>query len=128
MRLSGWTAFSGLMLFIAGMFGILNGLVAVINDEVYVVGEGQIVAFDFTTWGWIHLIAGTVVVAAGLVVMGSGAMWARIIGVITAMLHAGLQIGFIEAYPFWSITTIGIDLIVIYGLMVPASMEEPRAA
>ena len=128
MRLSGWTSFSGLMLVIAGTFGAINGLIAIIHDEVYVVGEDRIVAFDFTQWGWIHLIAGGIVMLAGFAVVGSGAAWARIVGVAVAAGHAVLQIAWIEAYPFWTLATIGIDLVVIYGLMVPAAEEAPPAA
>jgi hypothetical protein len=117
MQPSGWTVFSGIVLALAGAFGMLNGLIALIHDEVYVVGEERIVAFDFTEWGWIHLIGGAVVLAAGLAVT-SGALWARIIGVIVAFFHAISQIAFIEAYPFWVITIIAMDVLVIYGCLV----------
>jgi hypothetical protein len=116
-KISGWTAFAAVMLIVAGIFGAINGLVALIHDEVYVVGEDQIVAFDFTQWGWIHLIGGIVVAAAGFAVTG-GATWGRIVGIVAAMLHATIQIAFIAAFPFWTLTIIAIDIIVIYGLLV----------
>jgi hypothetical protein len=104
---------------------MLNGLVALIHDEVYLVGEDQIVAFDFTQWGWIHLIAGGIVILAGIAVV-SGATWARIVGVLVAVLHAMAQIAFIEAFPFWTMIIIAIDIAVIYGLLVHG--EEIEAA
>ena len=58
MRTSGWVVFAAIMLIVAGMFGAINGLVAIINDEAYVVGEDVTIALDFTQWGWIHLIGG----------------------------------------------------------------------
>lgn len=117
MRTSGWVVFASMMLVLAGMFGIIHGLVALINDEVYLVTNDGIVAFDFTTWGWIHLILGIIVLVAGFAVM-SGQLWARIVGVFVAMLSAVSQIAFITAFPLWSVVIIGIDVLIIYGLLV----------
>jgi hypothetical protein len=117
MKTSGWTAFAATMLIVAGIFSALNGLVALIHDEVYLVGEDQVVALDFTQWGWIHLIGGLIVILTGIAVV-SGATWARVVGVVVAVVHAMGQIAFIEAYPFWTLTIIAIDVIVIYGLLV----------
>jgi hypothetical protein len=105
------------MMVMAGMFGIIHGLVALINDEVYLVTNDGVVAFDFTTWGWIHLILGIIVLIAGFAVM-SGQLWARIVGVFVAMLSAVSQIAFITAFPLWSVVIIGIDVLIIYGLLV----------
>ncbi len=117
MRASGWVVFASIMLVMAGMFGIIDGLVALINDEVYLVTKDSVVAFDFTTWGWIHLILGIIVLIAGFAVM-SGRLWARIVGVFVAMLSAVSQIAFITAFPLWSVVIIGIDVLIIYGLLV----------
>jgi hypothetical protein len=117
MRTSGWVAFASFMLVLAGMFGIIDGLVALINDEVYLVTKDGVVAFDFTTWGWIHLIVGIIVLIAGFAVM-SGQLWARIVGVLVATLSAVSQIAFITAFPLWSVVIIGIDVLIIYGLLV----------
>ena len=125
MRTSGWVVFASIMLIMAGVFGIIDGLVALINDEVYLVTEDQIVAFDFTTWGWIHLIVGIIVTTAGFAVM-SGQLWARMVGVLAATASAIAQIAFITAFPFWSVLIIGIDVLIIYGLLVHG--EEVEAA
>jgi hypothetical protein len=117
MRTSGWVAFAAVMMIVAGLFGAIDGLVAIVNDEVYLVGEDQIVALDFTQWGWIHLIVGSVVMAAGFAVM-TGQMWARFVGVFVATMHAVSQIWFITAYPLWTILIIAIDILIIYALIV----------
>ncbi len=125
MRTSGWVVFASIMLIMAGVFGIIDGLVALIHDEVYLVTEDQIVAFDFTTWGWIHLIVGIIVTTAGFAVM-SGQLWARMVGVLAATASAIAQIAFITAFPLWSVLVIGIDVLIIYGLLVHG--EEVEAA
>ncbi len=117
MRTSGWVVFASIMLIMAGVFGIIDGLVALIHDEVYLVTKDQVVAFDFTTWGWIHLIVGIIVTTAGFAVM-SGQLWARMVGVLAATASAIAQIAFITAFPFWSVLIIGIDILIIYGLLV----------
>lgn len=117
MRTSGWVVFASIMLIMAGTFGIIDGLVALINDEVYLVTKEGVVAFDYTTWGWIHLILGIIVLIAGFAVM-SGQLWARIVGVFAATLSAVSQIAFITAFPLWSVTIIAIDVLIIYGLLV----------
>jgi vacuolar-type H+-ATPase subunit I/STV1 len=130
MKTSGWVVFAAVIMVMAGIFGVINGLIAIIHDEVYVVGEDRIVAFDFTQWGWIHLILGVVVFLGGLAVT-TGALWARLVGVVLALMHATSQIAWIEAYPFWAIVTIGLDIIVIFALLVhgeeePATTAETR--
>jgi hypothetical protein len=123
MRTSGWVAFASFMLVLAGMFGIIDGLVALINDEVYLVTKEGVVAFDFTTWGWIHLCLGIIVLVAGFAVL-SGQLWARLVGVFVATLSAVSQIAFITAFPLWSVVIIGIDVLIIYGLLVHGEEEE----
>jgi hypothetical protein len=122
MRVSGWTLFSAVMLIMAGTFAVFDGFVAVFQDEVYLVTEDQLIAFDFTTWGWIHIIIGVIVFAAGLAVAG-GAAWGRAVGAAAAFTHAVVSLGFITAYPLWTILIIAIDIIIIYGLLVPPELE-----
>ena len=121
-RTSGWVVFAAVLMMMAGIFGMINGLIALINDEVYLVTQERIVSFDFTEWGWIHLILGAVVFFAGLAVT-SGALWARLVGVLLAIMHATAQIAWIEAYPFWTLITIGLDIAVIFALLVHGEEE-----
>ena len=123
LRLSGWTAFSAVMLMLAGIFGIIDGLVAIFNDKAFIVTDDQVVWFDITAWGWFHLILGVIVLAAGWSIM-SNATWGRVAGILAASVHAVVSLPFITVYPWWTILIIALDVIVIYGLMVPAQLEE----
>jgi len=116
--LSGWTAFSGVMLLLAGCFGAINGVIALLNHNVYVTTDRGVVLFNFTQWGWIHVIGGGFVALVGIAVMSTGATWARVIGIFVALMQAIASVAFIEAYPFWTLATIALDIIVIYGLLV----------
>ena len=78
---AGWIAFAGFMMIMLGAFHAVAGLVGIIDDQFYVSTQKYVFQFDRTTWGWINLIIGIIVVLAGFGVF-SGALWARIVGVI----------------------------------------------
>jgi hypothetical protein len=120
-RESGWVAwveFAGLMLVLLGGFHVIQGLVAVFRDEVFVVTQQRLVlSFDYTAWGWIHIIAGAALVLVG-VGLFSGRPVARILGVAAAFLSALLNVAFLPAYPVWSTMMIAIDVLVIWAITV----------
>ena len=117
MKTNGWIAFAGIMLFMAGMFGAIDGLVAIIHDQVFLITDDQIILLDLTAWGWVHLIVGSLAMVTGLSVM-SGQLWAVILGIFLAMASATTQLLFITVFPLWSLAIIAIDILVIYGLVV----------
>ena len=106
------------MMVMVGIFHAIQGLVAVFQDDYYLVAKsGLTVHLDYTAWGWTHLILGVVVAAAG-VALFSGKMWARVVGVIVAGLSLLVNFAFIAAYPFWSVIVIAMDIFVILALTV----------
>lgn len=113
----GWTAFAGIMMIMGGVWWFIAGLVAIANDTFYVVGQEYIFQFDTTTWGWIHLILGIVTVLAGIYLF-SGAVWARTIGVIIAVLWALIAFAWLPWYPVWAIVLIAVSIFVIWALTV----------
>jgi hypothetical protein len=114
----GWIVFAGVMMVMVGTFHVIEGLIAVLKDEYYLVADsGLTVSVDYTAWGWTHMIAGAVVFAAGLGLF-AGQMWARVVGVVLAVASALLNFAFIAAYPFWSSIVIAMDVFVIYALTV----------
>lgn len=114
----GWIMFAGVMMIMLGTFEAIAGLIALFNDEYYLVASsGLAVSVDYTTWGWVHLLLGLIVAAAGLGVM-VGQMWARVVGILVALVSAIVNIAFLAAYPVWSTIIITIDVLVIYALTV----------
>ena len=57
----GWTTFAGVMMILIGFFHAIAGLSGIIKDEFYAVTPNYVFEFDVTTWGWIHLIGGIIV-------------------------------------------------------------------
>lgn len=122
----GWIAFAGVIMMMLGTFHAIQGLVALFNDEYYLVGSsGLVLELDYTAWGWVHLIAGAILVAAGLGVFG-GQVWARTVGVATAMLSAIVNVAFLAAYPVWSLMMIALAVVLILALTVHGSEVKAR--
>ena len=111
----GWTMFAAFMMFLIGGFHAFAGLVAIIDDTFYAVTPKYVMQFDTTTWGWIHLLGGLVVVLAGFGLF-SGAVWARTVGVIVAFISALVSFAWLPWYPIWGILIIAIDTTVIWAL------------
>ena len=122
----GWIGFAGVIMMMLGTFHAIQGLVALFNDQYYLVtSNGLLVSLDYTVWGWIHLIGGAVLIGAGLGVFG-GQVWARTVGVIAAVLSAIVNVGFLAAYPVWSLMMIALDVILILALTVHGSEVRQR--
>lgn len=121
----GWSFFAGFFMLMLGILQSIAGLTAIFRDEWYVVTQSRLLLLDFTGWGWIHLIIGIVIFMAGLEVM-RGAVWARVLGVFLAGLSLIANMGFFNAYPFWSLMIIVIDVLVIYALIVHGGELQER--
>jgi hypothetical protein len=112
---SGWAAFAGVVMFLVGSLNALWGLGGILNDDVVVVGgQGAIIA-DITTWGWVHLILGSIVALTGIgLLVGNEA--ARVLGIFVVALNAIAQIVWFPAAPLWAFLIIVLDVTIIYQL------------
>jgi len=114
---AGWVLFAAFLLGLSGAFSVIQGLAALFQDEVFVVGENGLLAFDYTAWGVIMLLLGVAMILVAMALNGARG-WARIVAMIMIGLHAIAQIGFISAHPLWSILVISLDVVVLYALTV----------
>ncbi len=115
---AGWLAFASFMMFMVGSFQVIQGLIALFNDDYYVVREsGLVVNVNYNAWGTVHLILGILLILCGAGVL-TGNIVARSVGVLLAGLSALANMAFISAYPVWSLIVIAIDVFVIYALTV----------
>ena len=118
---AGWvvgvTLFAATMMVVIGLFHVVQGLAALFRNEIYVVGAQYVFSFDLTAWGWIHLLAGVLLIAAGFAIM-TGRVWARSVGIGFAVLSMIANFAFVPYYPVWSLLIIVIDVFVIWALCV----------
>jgi hypothetical protein len=117
-EVSGWRAFSGIVFYLVGAFSVIAGLAALFDDEVFAVGDDGLMVADYTAWGWLLLILGLLQFAVGVGIFRRRG-WARLLGVGLAFLSAMFHIAFLVAFPAFSLITIALAVLVVYGLTVP---------
>ena len=126
---SGWTVglvvFAGVMLMLIGIFQAFTGLAAIIDDKYFVVGPNYAYELDVTAWGWLHMIYGVILVAAGWGVF-NGATWARVVGIVLASISAIGNFFFIPYQPVWAILMISLAVLVIGALSAYSPRQDPR--
>jgi hypothetical protein len=111
----GFVVFAGAMMIMGGIFQFIQGLAAVIQDDFFVLTRNFAFDLDVTTWGWVHMVTGAVVVLAGFYVF-TGNLAARMVGITIAILSGIINFFFIPYYPVWSLLIIAIDIGVVWAL------------
>ncbi|MFB7879252.1 MULTISPECIES: DUF7144 family membrane protein [unclassified Nocardia] len=106
---------AGILLAVVGVLQILQGIAAVANDDLIVVGPAYTYQFDLTSWGWWHIVFGAiaVIVAIGLL---AGQTWGRVSAMVIAALSIIANFLWLPYYPWWSILIIVIDIVVIWAV------------
>jgi hypothetical protein len=119
--LNGWVAFAGIVLLIAGIFNIIDGFVAIANDDYFVADE--LLWGDLSAWGGAWLIVGIVQVITGWLILTAHPL-GQIFGITVAGLNAIGQLMFISVFPVWSIAIMILDGFIIYALAVHGDVFE----
>ncbi|WP_425461272.1 DUF7144 family membrane protein [Kitasatospora atroaurantiaca] len=124
---SGWTILAAVLMIFGGAMAIFEGISAIAKDDLFVTAHNYTFKFSLTSWGWIHLILGIVIVLAGCALF-TGAVWARAIGVIIAGLVAIANFMWLPYYPFWAIVLIAMNIFIIWALCTGPAREGPTVA
>jgi hypothetical protein len=115
--MAGWIGFAGMLLLIVGAIDFFQGLIALFEDEYFVVTASGFLVVDLTAWGWIMLIWGVLLVCAGLGLIAAQG-WARWFAIVVVSLNFIAQLGFLgnSQYPLWSLTVMALNIIVLFAL------------
>jgi hypothetical protein len=121
MKRSGWLTFSAVVLILAGIMRVIDAIWAFrYNGSIPDGLRGALLGHSLTTYGWIWLIIGVILIAAGTLVLGPSdrprAEVSRWTGIVAASLGAISAIFVVPYYPVWSLIYIAIAIMVIYGL------------
>jgi len=110
--------FAAILLMIAGLQQFITGLTGVAHDTYYtiVAGDDYILAFNSTTWGWIHLIVGVLLAGSGVLVV-AGVVWARFVGAFFAAISAVLLFAWLPYNPVGATILIALDVFIIWALL-----------
>ena len=117
----GGVVFAAAMMIVIGVFQAIEGLVAIFDDDWYVVTRHYTFDLDVTAYGWIHLILGIVILLAGCALF-AGKVWGGVLAIFLAILSAIANFFFIPYYPFWSITIIALCIWVIWSVTRPGAV------
>ncbi len=112
---TGWTVFAGIVLFIVGSLDALWGLAALLNNDIVIVGGHGAIVANITTWGWVHLILGSLMALTGLGLF-AGSSGARWLAVVFVTVNTITQIVWFPAAPLWAFLMILLDITIIYQL------------
>ena len=112
-----WIIFAAVMLILVGALNAIHGLVAIVNDEWVVWTNRADLYLDLTTWGWVHIAIGLLLVLTGVGVL-KGNVLARTIAVLVAGASIVTNFLSLPAFPLWSLTIIVLDVFVIFALTV----------
>jgi hypothetical protein len=115
--MAGWIGFAGILMLLVGSIDFIQGLIALFDDEYFVVTDAGFLVLDLTGWGWAMLIWGTLLVLAGLGLL-SAQSWARWFAIVVVSLNFIAQLGFLgnSQYVLWSLTVIALNFVVLYAL------------
>ena len=114
--------FAATLMIVGGIMQVFQAISAIANDEFFVTLPNYVVTLDVSTWGWIHLVFGILVVISGMSLF-SGSRPAAIFALVLAVLSAIANFGFIPYYPLWAIFIIAVDVFVIWAIARSGVLE-----
>ncbi|MGV9724021.1 DUF7144 family membrane protein [Nocardia beijingensis] len=127
---AGTSIAAAIILTTVGFLQLFQGISAVAEDELFVQGQQYTFKFDFTAWGWTHIVLGVVMIVIGIALM-TGATWARVSAIVIAALSIIANFLWLPYYPGWSILIIALDVVVIWAVATwnpETTFSEPNAA
>ena len=115
--MAGWIGFAGLVILIIGGLDVFQGLIALLEDNYFVVSRSGYLAVDLTAWGWGLVIWGALLILTGLALI-RGRTWARWVTLVLVTVNIFGILGFLgnSQDPIWALTVLTLNVIVIYAL------------
>ncbi len=115
----GWVYFAGILLILRGLSQGFLGITALVNDHYLLVVNNSLVSVsnNLTAWGWVHLVAGVLLLGVGFSVLHGGT-FARAVAVFLAGASFLVNMAFLAVFPVWSIVMMIVDALIIYALVV----------
>ncbi|HWK30251.1 MAG TPA: hypothetical protein VNS09_27025 [Solirubrobacter sp.] len=112
---SGWVAFAGTYLGIAGVLNLMWGITALSKKSYFT--EGGLIWSNLDLWGWLAIVVATVQILTGLLLFAR-----RIAGVLIAIVvtMCAIFVNFLSlgAYPIWSIIALVCNALVLWAVTV----------
>ncbi|MEU0563521.1 hypothetical protein [Dactylosporangium maewongense] len=122
----GWVTFAAVMLVVIGLLNVLEGLVTLLQNQVAFIDNNSLVVVNLTGWGILMLVFGGLMLAAGIGLLSRNSV-ARVAAIAIVAVHMVIQVGWLGAYPVWSLLMITLSVVVLFALTVHWSESMPPA-
>jgi hypothetical protein len=124
---SGSTVIAATLMILSGLWSFFVGLTAILKQSFFLTQSNYTFQWSVHGWGWLHLVLGIVVLAAGACVL-LGQTWAKALGIVLAVFSGLSYFLFLPYYPLWSIVMIAIDVFVIWALAASIGRRDAARA
>jgi hypothetical protein len=111
----GWVTFAGVVLLVAGILNVLDGIVVLRRDHGFAADD--LLFGDTTALGATWILIGAIAALAGILVLRRW-VFGQFLGIMVAGLNAFWHFLFIGADPARSILLMAVDGVIIYALTV----------
>jgi|1185.fasta_scaffold258132_1 hypothetical protein len=109
-----WVLFAGIMVVLVGVLNVIYGIAA-ISKSSFFNNDAKYILSDLRTWGWVGVCLGALQISAAYSIWRGG-QFGRWFGIAMASLGLIGALLSLPAYPFWSLTLVALDILVLYGL------------
>ena len=110
---SGWVTFAGVVFLIGAVANLFWGLAALDNKNY--LDESGLLYSTLETWGWVA-IGWSAILAIGGIALLARMRSGPVIGIILAAISCFFWLFTLPAMPFYAMTIILIDVLIILGL------------
>jgi hypothetical protein len=119
----GWILFSMIVLFVAGVMRIFDGIWMIHNGNAAQSLSGAIFGSSLKTYGWIYIIVGVLLILVSLSLM-SGSELGRWLGVAAGAILAISAVWVIPYFQVWGLLYAALGIGIIYGLVAHGGHDE----
>lgn len=111
----GLRVFAGIIMLVSGLFQVLQGIAAVADDSFFA-NTSSTYDGNVTTWGWIHIVIGSIVALIGFGVLRN-TMLGRALAIPLVVISMIGNFAFLPHYPLWAVVIIVLDVVILWALV-----------
>jgi hypothetical protein len=112
---AGGMVLAATLMILTGLVNFFVGITGIIKGSFFTTVPNYAFYFSARNRGWVDLVLGAVIFAAGVCVL-LGMAWARLLGIVLAVFVAIANFLFLPFYPIWSIIVIALSVFIIWSL------------
>ena len=109
-----WLMFAGLLIFFVGLWNVFEGGIALFRTAFFTASP---LFGNLTVWAFVWLALGLLQIGVAYAII-AGSNVGRWIGVVLVVAGSLIHMLSVPIYPFWSLTVLALDVVVLYALLV----------